>query len=344
VSPWVSAPAPDRGGAQRWPAPRPGSRDPRGGPLLRRAPSRFGVLESLVRDPDVSDVLVNGPNEVWVDSGNGLQRTHLRIGDELELRRLAQSLVSDSGRRLDDSQPWADALVDGNVRVHAVLPPLSSPGTCLSLRIHSTRPRSLEMLVSDQTVPEEAAHVLRGVVAGAASFVVTGATGAGKTTLLQAMLALVPETERVVLVEEAPELAPDHVHVVGLSTRAANVEGSGGVTLRELVRQALRMRPDRLVLGEARGAEVLDLLAAMNTGHSGALTLHCASASEAPSRFLALGALAGLSPDSVDRLVSCSVDVVVHIARGDHGRRRVVEISRLRSGGAGPEMSAVWRA
>lgn len=304
----------------------------------------FGVLTTLLRDPSVTDVLVNGPYEVWVDRGGGLERTDVSMADEFELRRLAQSLAAVAGRRLDDSQPWVDALVGASVRVHAVLPPLAAPGTCLSLRVHPSRPMALHDLVADGTVPEEAAAVLREIVATAATFVVTGATGAGKTTLLQALLGLVPATERLLVVEEAPELAPDHPHAVGLSGRPPNVEGSGAVTLRDLVRQALRMRPDRLVLGEARGAEVVDLLAALNTGHSGAITLHAGGAGEVASRFVALGALAGLAPDAMDRLVAASVEVVVHLARRRAGQRSVVEICRVLAGPGGPRMSPVWRA
>jgi pilus assembly protein CpaF len=218
-----------------------------------------GPLEPLLRDPAVTDVLVNGPDEVWVDAGSGLARANVRFAGEPAVRRLAQRLAAAAGRRLDDAAPYADARLPGGVRLHAVLPPIARDGTCLSLRLPSRRAFTLDELVGAGTVTRAGASLLSGLVAARAAFLITGGTGTGKTTLLSSALSMVGPGERLVLVEDSAELAPDHPHVVRLEARPPNVEGAGGVTLHDLVRQALRMRPDRLVVGEVRGAEVVEL-------------------------------------------------------------------------------------
>jgi pilus assembly protein CpaF len=216
-----------------------------------------GPLEPLLRAPEVTDVLVNGPDEVWVDAGDGLIRTSLRFPDEATLRKLAQRLTAAAGRRLDDAAPYADARLPGGVRLHAVLPPVAANGTCLSLRLPRRKAFTLAELVAAGAVPSEGAHLLSALVAARVAFLVTGGTGTGKTTLLSCLLSLAEPGERLVLVEDSAELSPDHPHVVRLEARPPNVEGAGGVALLDLVRQALRMRPDRLVVGEVRGAEVV---------------------------------------------------------------------------------------
>ncbi|MFC5185799.1 TadA family conjugal transfer-associated ATPase [Actinomadura harenae] len=228
-----------------------------------------GPLEPLLRIPEVTDVLVNGPGEVWVDAGAGLVRTTTGFADEATLRRLAQRLTAAAGRRLDDASPYADARLPGGVRLHAVLPPVAPNGTCLSLRLPRRRAFTLDELVASATVPPEGAVLLGALVKARVAFLISGGTGTGKTTLLSCLLGLADPSERLLLVEDSAELSPDHPHVVRLETRPPNVEGAGGVTLHQLVRQALRMRPDRLVVGEVRGAEVVDLLGALNTGHEG---------------------------------------------------------------------------
>ena len=220
-----------------------------------------GPLEPLLADPAVTDVLVNGPAEVWVDRGDGLQRTAVRFADDAAVRRLAQRLAAPSGRRLDDAQPWVDARLAGGVRLHAVLPPVAPGGTCLSLRVPRRRAFTLPELVDGGALPPDGADLLGRLVRSRSAFLVTGGTGTGKTTLLSALLGLVDPADRVLLVEDAGELLPSHPHVVRLEARPPNLEGAGAVTLRDLVRQALRMRPDRVVVGEVRGAEVVDLLA-----------------------------------------------------------------------------------
>src|SRR4051794_20343297 len=237
--------------------------------------SGAGALEPLLRLPGVTDVLVNGPDAVWIDRGSGLEPVDVRFPDEAAVRRLAVRLAAAAGRRLDDAAPWVDAGLPDGTRLHAVLPPVSGSGTCLSLRVLRRATPDLGALAAVGAFPGGSERLLRALVARRRAFLVTGGTGAGKTTLLSALLGLVDPAERLVLCEDAAELAPAHPHVVRLLGRPPNVEGAGLVTLRDLVRQALRMRPDRLVVGEVRGAEVADLLAALNTGHDGGCgTLH----------------------------------------------------------------------
>lgn len=290
-----------------------------------------GPLEPLLAEPDITDVLVNGPREVWVDDGRGLRRTSTAFTDDGAVRRLAQRLAAAAGRRLDDASPYVDARLAGGVRLHAVLPPIASGGTCVSLRLPPRRTFTLPDLVAVGTVPPPAVPVLTSLVARRRAFLVTGGTGTGKTTLLSALLSLADPGERLLLVEDSAELRPLHPHVVRLESRPANLEGAGGVGLRDLVRQALRMRPDRVVVGEVRGAEVVDLLAALNTGHEGGCgTLHANTAADVPPRLEALGCAAGLSREAVHSQLAAALDVVVHLARDRRdGRRRVAEVCLL---------------
>jgi len=295
-----------------------------------------GPLEPLLRDPAVTDVLVNGPAEVWVDRGEGLERTPLRFADDAAVRRLAQRLAAPSGRRLDDAQPWVDARLPDGVRLHAVLPPVAPGGTCLSLRVPRRRAFTLAELVDAGSLPPDGAALLQRLVSARAAFLVTGGTGTGKTTLLSALLSLVDPGDRVLLVEDAGELSPEHPHVVRLEARPPNLEGAGEVTLRDLVRQALRMRPDRLVVGEVRGAEVVDLLSALNTGHEGGCgTLHANGAVDVPARLEALAAVAGLDRAALHSQLASGLRVAVHLVRGRDGRRRVAEVCALVRGGDG---------
>jgi len=284
-----------------------------------------GPLESLLRDPLVTDVLVNGPDAVWVDRGMGLEREGLRFESEADVRRLAQRLAAAAGRRLDEASPHVDARLRSGVRLHAVIPPLSVDGTAISLRVPSSQPLSLSALVAREAVDGRTAALLRGIVHARLALLVTGGTGTGKTTVLSALLSEVAEQERIVIVEDSTELAPHHPHVVRLQSRLPNVEGAGEVTGRDLVRQALRMRPDRIVVGEVRGAEVVDMLAAMNTGHEGgAGTIHANSPEDLPARLEALGIMAGLTREAVHALLGSAIDVVIHL-RFDGARRRVID-------------------
>ena len=303
-----------------------------------------GPLEPLLRRPGITDVLVNAPDEVWVDSGSGLERSDLRFPDEESVRRLAVRLAAAAGRRLDDGMPWVDAGLPDGTRLHAVLPPVAEGCTRVSLRVLRRCALSFEDLVAVGAVPPRGELLLRGLVRARAAFLVTGGTGSGKTTLLSALLGLVPPDERVVVCEDAAELTPRHPHVVRLLGRPANVEGAGEVTLRDLVRQALRMRPDRVVVGEVRGAEVVDLLAALNTGHEGgAGTLHANRPSDVPARLEALGVAAGLDRAAVHAQAAAGVHAVVHVRRTPHGRR-VDEIGVLRRAEDLVVVEPAWRA
>ncbi len=304
---------------------------------LRRDSLGAGPLEPLLALEDVTDVLVNGPDEVYVDAGAGLELTSVRFASDDDVRRLAQRLASAAGRRLDDAQPYVDVRLRGGTRFHALLAPLARPGTCLSLRVPARRVWTLDELVGADTIHRAAVGPLRDLMSARLPFVITGGTGSGKTTLLNALLSLVSPRERVVVVEDAGELRPRHPHVISLEARPPNIEGAGEVSLRTLVRQALRMRPDRLVVGEVRGAEVVDLLAAMNTGHEGGCsTVHANSATDLPARFEALGVTAGMTRDAVSAQLAAAVDVVLHLRRDGDGRRRMTEIGIVDRSGSGP--------
>ncbi|MEU1311945.1 TadA family conjugal transfer-associated ATPase [Streptomyces cinnamoneus] len=289
-----------------------------------------GPLEPLLAEPDVTDVLVTAPDQVWVDRGAGLQRTQVSFPDAAAVRRLAQRLAAIAGRRLDDARPWVDARLPDGTRLHAVLPPVAVGSTCLSLRVVRPRAFALEELVAAGTVPPGGQRVLRAVLDARLSFLISGGTGSGKTTLLSSLLGLVAPDERIVLAEDSAELRPDHPHVVRLETRPANQEGTGLVTLRDLVRQALRMRPDRLVVGEVRGPEVTDLLAALNTGHEGGSgTVHANAAADVPARLEALGSSAGLDRAALHSQLAAALSVVIHLVRDHSGQRRIAEVHIL---------------
>ncbi|MFD7613019.1 TadA family conjugal transfer-associated ATPase [Streptomyces sp. NPDC059828] len=294
-----------------------------------------GPLEPLLADPAVTDVLVSAPDRVWVDRGGGLELTGVTFTDAGAVRRLAQRLAAVAGRRLDDARPWVDARLPDGTRMHAVLPPVAVGAACLSLRVVRPKAFSLSELVAAGTVPPGGDRLLKALIAARISYVISGGTGTGKTTLLSTLLGLVGERERIVLAEDSAELRPDHPHVVRLESRPANQEGAGQVTLRDLVRQALRMRPDRLVVGEVRGAEVMDLLAALNTGHDGSGTVHANTASDVPARLEALGTAAGLDRAALHSQLAAALSVVVHLVRDRHGCRRVAEVHVLERDAAG---------
>ena len=282
----------------------------------RRLPSAFAELLALSEDPIVTDVFANGPGQMWVDRGAGLVRVPLSLS-EARLRELAVRLVALGGRHIDEASPCVDARLEGGIRVHAVLPPISPSGTLLSIRF----PATVRVPVTDER--------LLSLVVSRANLLITGAAGSGKTTLLAALLSRAAPTERIVAIEDVAELRVDHPHFVSLEARQANLEGVGEVSLARLLREALRMRPDRLVLGECRGAEVRELLSALNTGHDGgAGTLHANSLADVPARLEALGALAGMSEVAVARQAVSAIGAVIHLVR-DGAVRRVQAIGRL---------------
>lgn len=290
---------------------------------LRHEVVGAGPLEPLLRMPGVTDVLVNGHEQVFLDRGRGLEPAGVTFADEAAVRRLAQRLAGFGGRRLDDATPWIDLRLAGGARLHAVLAPIARPGTTISLRVPRSGGFPLEQLVGGEVL-----RLVRRVVTARLAFLVSGGTGSGKTTLLAAMLAEVDPAERLVLVEDSTELRPAHPHVVGLEARPPNLEGAGAVEVRTLVRQALRMRPDRLVVGEVRGAEVVELMAALNTGHEGGCgTLHANSALDVPARVEALALAAGLDRHAAHSQLASAVEVVLHLHRGRDGARRLAEVA-----------------
>lgn len=294
-----------------------------------------GPLAGLLDDPFTTDVVVNGPGDVRVDRGRGWESAPSPFADEAAVQRLARRLAAAAGQRLDDAHPYVDGRLPDGTRLHAVLSPVAASGTCLSLRVLRPAVHDLAALEASGSLPGAASLAVDAVVRSRLAFVVTGGTGSGKTTLLSAVLSAVPQGERIVIAEDAEELRPAHPHVIRLIARSANVEGAGAVPLRELVRQALRMRPDRLVVGEVRGAEVVDLLSALTTGHDGgAGTVHANRASDLPARIEALGALGGLDRAAVHAQLAAAVQVVLHLRR-ERGRRVLAEIAVLNRGSDG---------
>lgn len=308
------------------------------GKQLRQAVAGAGpALDPLLNDRTVTDVLVNGGKGVWVDRGRGLQRDERAsdsLSDDSSVRALAVRLAAACGQRLDDSSPIVDGTFPDGLRLHAVLPPLAAEGTLISLRAHRAVSFSLAELAARGTFGEFAHRLLLALVAKRANVIVSGATGSGKTTLLSAILGEVPGDERILVIEESAELRPAHPHVVHLQVRRANVQGTGEIVMSELVRAAMRMRPDRIVLGECRGAEVREVLAALNTGHEGGwATIHANSAADVPARLTALGALAGMGEEVVAAQAASALDAVLHIERRAGARvlAQVAVLERCRS-------------
>ena len=299
---------------------------------LRRDSVGAGILDPLLHLPGVTDVLVNGPDRVYVDRGAGLEPAGVSFAGEAEVRRLAVRLAASVGRRLDDGSPFVDARLPNGVRVHAVLPCVADAGTCLSLRVPHRQRLSLDDWVACGSLSPDGADLLGALVVSRRAFLISGGTGSGKTTLLGGLLGLVPGDERIVIAEDSRELRPDHPHCVRLEARPANAEGAGAVSLTQLVRQALRMRPDRLVVGEVRGAEIADLLSALNTGHEGGCgTVHANSAADVPARLEALAALGGLGRDALHAQLAAALQVLVHVRRLPDGRRWVDELRLVRA-------------
>lgn len=283
-----------------------------------------GILQPLIGTPGVTDVLVNGIQQVWWDRGNGLEATDIRFTSESDLRKFAQRLASIAGRRLDDASPMVDAQLPDGTRLHCVLAPIATTGTAISLRIPSPTTITLDHLLIRGSINIELHDLLISIIKSRLAFVISGGTGTGKTTVLGALLAHVPREHRIVIVEDSAELDPLHAHVVRLQSRMANVEGAGAITLRDLVRTSLRMRPNRIVVGEVRGPEVVELLSALNTGHEGGCgTVHANSPADVPTRLEALGLTAGLDRYALHALMGAGLDAVIHVQRLTSGNRLV---------------------
>lgn len=291
------------------------------------APARSDALAPFARyldDPEVTDLFVNGEAGLFVDRGDGPRRVREWRAAEADVRDLAVALVGAGGRHIDDATPCVDVRLDGGVRVHAVLPPVAPAGTSISVRVPRLGAPDLDDLVQRGLTGERGRDRLVALVDDRVNVLVTGAAGSGKTTLLAALLSRAPESDRIVTIEDVAELRLRHPHHVALEARQPNLEGSGGIDLSRLVREALRMRPDRIVVGECRGAEVRELLSALNTGHDGgAGTLHASGLVDVAARLEALGALAGLDDRALARQVVSAIGCVVHLARDRSGRRRI---------------------
>ncbi len=300
---------------------------------LQNEVAGLSVLERFARIPDVTDVLVDGLGQVWTDSPRGLELMEFKFASAERVRELAVHLATLAGRRLDSASPFMDMSLN-NYRVHAVLPPIATQGPLISIRVkHASRLNLEEVLQFSLPFWN---LLLNAVIQQQMNFLVTGGTGSGKTTLLQAMLSQCDAQQRLVVVEDSQELQINHPHSVSLQTRSANVEAAGLVQLKDLVIQALRMRPDRLIVGECRGEEIRDFLAAMNTGHQGAAgTLHANNPASVPARLAALGALAGWSVQATSLQASSALDLVIHMSRGEHGNRGPVALGCLETDGSG---------
>src|SRR5918996_76909 len=292
----------------------------------------LGPIEPLMQDPTVSDILVNGPHEVYVERRGKLQKTSAIFRDDAHLMQVIERIVSAVGRRVDESSPMVDARLKDGSRVNAIIPPLALDGPVLSIRRFAVDPYKMADLVQFGALTEQLAEVLKGAVQARLNVLVSGGTGAGKTTMLNILSNYIPASERIVTIEDSAELQLQQDHVVRLETRPANIEGSGAVTPRDLVINTLRMRPDRIVVGESRGAEALDMLQAMNTGHDGSMTtVHANSTRDALSRIETMTLMSGLSLPmrAMREYISSALDLVIQLARLSDGTRRLVRVTEV---------------
>jgi pilus assembly protein CpaF len=292
----------------------------------------LGPLEPLLKDPTITDILVNGANKVFVERYGRLESTAVRFKDEKHLLRIIQKIVSAVGRRVDEAAPMCDARLADGSRVNAVVPPLAIDGSLLSIRKFARVPISMERLIEIGSVPAQVAEVLAAVVASRRNVLISGGTGSGKTTMLNAMSAFIDGTERIVTIEDSAELQLQQVHVVRLETRPQNIEGKGEIAQRELVKNALRMRPDRIIVGEVRGGEAFDMLQAMNTGHDGSMTtVHANTPRDALSRVEQMIGMSGIDipARSARAQIASAINVVIQVGRLSDGRRRMLSLSEL---------------
>lgn len=292
----------------------------------------YGPLQALLQDDRISDILVNGAHNIFVERDGKLRKTNLRFIDDGHVLRVIQRILAPLGRRLDETNPMVDARLPDGSRVNAIIHPLVLDGPCLSIRKFRKEPFTASDLLAYRTLSEQMLDFLRGAVDVRCNILVSGSTGSGKTTLLNVLSRYIDETQRMVTIEDAAELQLGHSHVVRLETRPPNIEGNGEVTARELVRNVLRMRPDRIILGEIRGAEVLDMMQVMNTGHDGSLsTIHANSARDCLTRLEMLAGLAGFqgSEGTLRQMIATALDLVIHVGRLRDGRRKITEIHEI---------------
>ena len=292
----------------------------------------YGPLERLLADESISEVMVNGPHEIWVERQGRLYETNLRFNDDSHLRRIINKMVAQVGRRIDESSPMVDARLPDGSRVNAVIAPLSLSGPLLTIRKFAQKRFGLDELVRIGTLSRETVEFLRLGVEAELNILISGGTGAGKTTLLNALSASVPNSDRIVMIEDAAELQLKQEHVLRLEARPKNIEGEGEIAIRDLVRNSLRMRPDRIIVGEVRGAEALDMLQAMNTGHEGSLsTVHANTPRDALARIETMVMMAGfdLPVRAIRQQVASALDLIVQLERLEDGTRRVVAITEV---------------
>ena len=292
----------------------------------------LGPLEPFMQDPTVSDILVNTCKQIYVERFGKLETTEARFKDDAHLRRIIDKIVSAVGRRIDESCPMVDARLADGSRVNAIIPPLALDGPILSIRRFAVEPLELDDLLTLKTLTPEIGDLIKGVVRARLNILISGGTGTGKTTLLNVLSRFIPSTERVVTIEDSAELQLKQEHVVRLETRPPNIEGKGEVTQRDLVRNSLRMRPDRIIVGEVRGGEVIDMFQAMNTGHDGSLsTIHANSPRDALMRLETLVALTGLNIPGlfIRKYVSSALNIIIHLARLVDGSRKIVSFQEI---------------
>ena len=292
----------------------------------------LGPLEPLLADHSVNDILVNGPKQVFVERSGRLELTPIQFKDDAHLKKIIEKIVSRVGRRIDESSPMVDARLADGSRVNAIIPPLAIDGPSLSIRKFSKDPLQLYHLIEKQSLTPEIGELMKAIVQARLNVLISGGTGSGKTTLLNVLSGFIPNDERIVTIEDAAELQLRQDHVVRLETRPANIEGKGEIAQRELVKNALRMRPDRIILGEVRGAESLDMLQAMNTGHDGSLTtVHANSCRDALTRIETLVSMAGfnLAAKAMRHYVSSALDVIIQIARLSDGTRKLISLQEV---------------
>ncbi len=292
----------------------------------------LGPLEPLLKDPTIGDILVNTHNHVYVERQGRLEMTSVRFKDERHLLRIIDKIVSAVGRRVDESQPWVDARLPDGSRVNAIVPPCALDGPLLSIRKFGQAPMTIEKLIEKDALTPQVAHVLQGITRARLNLIISGGTGSGKTTMLNAVSSFIGQRERIITIEDAAELQLQQFHVVRMETRPPNIEGKGSVTQRELLRNALRMRPDRIIVGEVRGAEALDMLQAMNTGHDGSMTtIHANTPRDALSRLEQMIMMTGVQfpLHSMRQQLASAIDVVIQLERMADGRRRMVSLQEI---------------
>jgi pilus assembly protein CpaF len=292
----------------------------------------YGPIDRFLKDPSITEVMVNGPSDVFIERAGRIETTNISFADETHLRRIIDKIVSQVGRRVDEATPMVDARLPDGSRVNVIVPPLAIGGPFLTIRKFSVDPYTVDDLISFGTLSPQVARFVDACVRGRLNVVISGGTGTGKTTLLNVLSSFIPSDERIVTVEDAKELQLHQQHVLPLESRPANIEGKGEVRIRDLVRNALRMRPDRIVVGEVRGAETLDMLQAMNTGHEGSITtVHANTPRDALARIETMSLMAGMELPirAIREQMSSALDVVIHLARLRDGSRRVTHVSEV---------------